>query len=333
MPVHLIWGDDTSSRDCAIEKLIKEIVDPSWSTINISRLDGSDIAQVNQGLEEARTPPFGSGGRVVLINKSPFCNGCSNELGKKFEDIIEIIPKETHIILSNKVKPDGRLKNTKLLQKLIKSKKVSEGVFLLPAIWDIEGQKQLVFKIAKELQISIQKEAIILIVEAIGTDSARLRMELEKLSLLEASKCKVNHSNSEITLKTVKELIGGITTNSLQIGDSLLKNDYGETLFRINALLDSGEPALRILAALTTQIRGWLWVSLLDKNKQNDVGLIAKAAGIANPKRIYVIRKQIQGKSPSMFIELLKRILEIEVSLKKGVKPSNAFQDGLLTKF
>jgi DNA polymerase-3 subunit delta len=49
-------------------------------------------------------------------------------------------------------------------------------------------------------------------------------------------------------------------------------------------LLAANEPALRIVAALSTQIRGWLWVSLLEQNGEQE------AAGIANPKRIYGIR-------------------------------------------
>ena len=188
MPIHLIWGDDSSSRNRDIEKIIKEIVHPSWKTTNISRFDGDQINQINQALQEVRTPPFGEGSRAVVINKSPFCNGCSSEIGKKFENIIDLIPKATYLILSNSLKPDGRLKTTKLLQKLIKSKKVTEKSFLLPAIWDLEGQKQLVIRTAKELNLSVQEEAVIGLVEAIGTDSSRLISELEKLSLLEESK-------------------------------------------------------------------------------------------------------------------------------------------------
>ena len=59
---------------------------------------------------------------------------------------------------------------------------------------------------------------------------------------------------------------------------------------------------------------------------------IAKAAGIGNPKRIYVMRKQLQGRPPEQFLDLLGRLLEVEAALKKGVLPRNAFIDGLLKK-
>ncbi|MFL0732735.1 MAG: DNA polymerase III subunit delta, partial [Prochlorococcus sp.] len=90
-------------------------------------------------------------------------------------------------------------------------------------------------------------------------------------------------------------------------------------------------PALRIVATLTGQIRGWLWVSLLEQQGERDVNVIAKAAGIGNPKRIYVMRKQLQGRPPQRFLKLLSRLLEVEAALKRGALPGDAFRDGLIS--
>ena len=147
-------------------------------------------------------------------------------------------------------------------------------------------------------------------------------------------KAKSKHNLSKaisISKESVHELIQDISSNSLEICNCMLNEQWGRVFTKIDALLNKGEPALRIIATLTTQIRGWLWVSLLEKDMPKDVNMIAKQAGIANPKRIYVIRKQIKGKSPKFFIELLGKVLETETLLKKGVSPKNAFRDGLLT--
>ena len=80
MPIHMIWGDDAAARDRAIDALIGKVVDPGWSSLNLSRLDGADAGQSLQALEEARTPPFASGDRLVLLQRSPFCNGCPTKL-------------------------------------------------------------------------------------------------------------------------------------------------------------------------------------------------------------------------------------------------------------
>jgi DNA polymerase-3 subunit delta len=128
----------------------------------------------------------------------------------------------------------------------------------------------------------------------------------------------------------VAALVRGQATSSLAVGEALLAGQAAEAIARLDSLLVAGEPALRIVASLTSQIRGWLWVSLLDASGERDVAVIAKAAGIGNPKRIYVLRKQLQGRKPGQLLRLLGRLLEVEAALKRGVEPADAFRDGFL---
>ena len=334
MPIHLIWGDDAAAQEHAIESLISEVIDPAWSSINLSRLDGADSGQATQALEEARTPPFGGGDRIVLLQRSPFCNACPNELADRFENALELIPATSHLVLCNPNKPDGRLRTTKALQKLVKLKQAHEKSFALPAIWDGAGQRELVERTSRDLGLQLEPEATTALVEAIGNDSTRLKSELQKLAL-HAETYKEGRTTGEastlICAENVAALIEGMATNALQVGDSLLAGQAGEAIARLDALLDAGEPALRIVATLTGQIRGWLWVSLLEQQGERDVSVIAKAAGIGNPKRIYVMRKQLQGRPPQRFLNLLSRLLEVETALKRGAIPSDAFRDGLLS--
>jgi len=320
MPIHLIWGDDAAARDRAIDGLISRVVDPSWSSLNLSRLDGADSAQAIQALDEARTPPLAAGERLVLLQRSPLCNACPTELADRFESALDLIPETSHLVLVNPAKPDGRLRTTKALQKRIKQGLDHEQRFPLPAAWDGRGQRQLVETTADALGLTLDADAVDALVEAIGTDSARLESELRKLSL----------RTTTINGDLVRQLVGGRSTNALAVGDALLEGNPGEAIARWDALIDAGEPALRIIATLTGQIRGWLWVSLLEQQGERDVGVIAKAAGIGNPKRIYVMRKQLQGRPAKRFLSLLGRLLEVEARLKRGALPGDAFRDGLL---
>ena len=335
MPIHLFWGENCGASEEAIEKLIAKVIDPAWSTINLSRLDGADTNQAFQALDEIRTPPFGGGSRVILLKRSPFLNNCPNNLVKRFEETILVIPQMNYLILNNTNKPDGRLKTTKAIYKLIKKSEAKEHSFKLPQVWDTEGQKKFVLDSASDLNIYLEDDAVLDLVEAIGNDSSRLYSELKKLSLLAESQNKVEDIKNKkiiITSSIVKSLIGSITTNSLEVSNCLLEENIGEAIIKVNALLESGEPALRILATLTNQIRGWLWVKLLEKDEQKDVGFIAKNAGISNPKRIFIMRKQIKGKSTKMFLDLLSKLLDIEAALKRGKNPIDAFKESLLAK-
>ncbi len=334
MPIHLIWGNDIAGRERYINALIKKEIDPAWSSFNLTRIDGSESNNAIKALEESRSEPLGSGSRITLLNNSPFCNGCNAQVATLFEEALDLIPFKSHLILNNQNKPDGRLKTTKSLQKLINAKGAIEKHFLLPAIWDNIGQKKLINQIATELEIEIESEAIDALIEAIGSDSVRLYSEIKKLSLhAEADQSKEKQINNLYIIKaeSVKKLIEGISTNALQIGDSLLNKNFGEAISRLDALLDNGEPSLRIMATLIGQVRGWLWVSLLEQEGERDVNVIAKAAGIGNPKRIYVMRKQLKGQSPGIFLQLLSQLLEVEAEIKRGLGAKEAFRDGFLS--
>jgi DNA polymerase-3 subunit delta len=259
---------------------------------------------------------------VVVVQRSPFCNQCPAELAEQLEASLALIPDNCHLLLVNSGKPDARLRTTKALQKLVKAGEAKEQSFQLPAVWDGAGQVELVQRTARELGLQLEPAAAEALSEAIGSDSARLASELEKLALYVG--------DGSITAAAVAALVGSHATNALQVGDALLAGKPAEAVALVDALLEANEPALRIVATLCGQIRGWLWVSLLDQQGESDVNAIAKAAGIGNPKRIYVMRKQIRGRQPSRFLALLRQLLEVEAALKRGSDPGDAFRDGFL---
>ncbi|MEI6359873.1 MAG: DNA polymerase III subunit delta, partial [Synechococcus sp. ELA619] len=279
MPIHLFWGDDEAARNRAVDALIQQVCDPSWQSINLTRLDGNDQGQATQALAEARTPPLGAGDRLVVLQRSPFCNQCPADLASQLEGALGQIPVHCHLVLVNAAKPDARLRTTKALKGV-----AEERSFNLPAVWDGAGQVELVSRTAREMGLAVEPAAAEALAEAIGSDSARLASELEKLSLY-AGSGKAGGPGTPITAAAVAALIGSHATSSLQVGDALLAGQSAEAIALVEQLLEVNEPALRIVAALTSQIRGWLWVSLLDAQGEQDVAVIAKAAGIGNPKR------------------------------------------------
>jgi DNA polymerase III subunit delta len=329
MPIHLFWGDDEAARNRAVDALVQEQLDPSWASLNLSRLDGSDSGQAARALEEARTPPFGAGARVVVLQRSPFCSQCPAELAEGLEAALAQVADRCHLLLVSPGKPDARLRTTKALQKLVKAGQASEQSFALPAIWDGAGQIDLVSRTAHDLGLKLEPGAAEALADAVGSDSARLASELEKLSLF-SSPSAPGAPSAAISLAAVEALVGGQATSALAMGDALLAGKPADAIALVDALLAANEPALRIVATLTSQIRGWLWVALLDQKGETDVATIAKAAGLGNPKRIYVMRKQIRGKRPALFLSLLGQLLEVEAALKRGREGGDAFRDGFL---
>ena len=74
MPIQLIWGDDYEACNREIEEIIANVIDPVWKSFNFSQIDGNDQKQSFRALEEVQSSPFGNGGRVVIVRRSPFCN-------------------------------------------------------------------------------------------------------------------------------------------------------------------------------------------------------------------------------------------------------------------
>jgi DNA polymerase-3 subunit delta len=313
MPIHLYWGDDEAARGRAVEHLVERALDPAWAAMNLSRLDGQDGEQARRALEEARTPPLGAGERVVVVQRSPFCAACPPALAEALEACLPAIAEHTHLVLVSEGKPDARLRTTKALRAV-----AEERSFPLPASWDGAGQLELVRSVAKELGLTLEDQAAEALAQAIGSDSARLASELEKLRI---------YGGERITVAAVQALVGGRSSTALAVGEALLASRPAEAIALVDALLAAGEPALRILASLCSQIRGWLWVALLEAQGERDVATIAKAAGIGNPKRVYVLRKQVRGCGGDHLLALLRQLLEVEAALKRGADPAETFRE------
>ncbi|NBQ38151.1 MAG: DNA polymerase III subunit delta, partial [Synechococcus sp.] len=244
MPIHLYWGDDATARERAVQELIDQIIEPAWVSLNLSRLDGSSADQAAQALNEARTAPFGGGGRVVLLQRSPFCERCPAELAEQLESALPLIPEQSHLVLVSAGKPDARLRTTKALRKVAEEKK-----FPLPAIWDGAGLSELVQRSAAAAQLQLEPAAAELLADTIGNDSSRLAGELEKLALYCGEKA--------VDVAAVKALAGPAQHNALAVGEALLAGDVGGALTQIDGLMAANEPPLRLVASLVSQLRGW----------------------------------------------------------------------------
>ncbi len=330
MPIQIIWGNDLIACNKFIQEIIDQKVSKTWREINVSFLDGNEDNQINQAFDEILTPPLGDGSRVVVLKNNPIFTNKNEEIIMKFKKIYQNIPSNTFFILQNTKKPDTRLKSTKFIQNLIKKNLAIETSFSLPDIWDYEGQKRYLEKIANSMNINLGIGAAELILDSIENESFNLMSELAKAKLyLSASN---NYENKELILKSedVKKIFNDHQSNIFKVIDYLLQGNINESLIEIHYLLKKGEPSLRLNAGLISQIRMHTIVKLVDKSGEQDLGKICKIANISNPKRIFFIRKKVKNTSSDFLIKLMSNLLDIESSLKKGNNPINVFTENLV---
>ena len=330
MPIQIIWGNDLKAQNTFIQEFIDKKVSKIWKEINFTNLNGDNDEQINKAFEEVLTPPLGDGSRVVILKNNPMFSTKNESLRIKFEKIYRNIPNNSYLVLQNSKKPDSRLKCTKFIQKLIKENLASEKSFLLPEIWDYEGQKRYLENAANKMNIKLDNHAAELIIDAVGNDSYKLLNELAKAKIyLTALK---NDSEEQLFLKSVdvKKIFNDNHSNIFKIIDLLLKKNIQKSLIEINFLLQKGEPPLRLNSGLISQIRIHTIVKISTVSGEENIKSICDLANISNPKRIFFIKNKIKNTSQEYLINLMRSLLKIQSLLKKGNNPINVFIENLI---
>lgn len=308
MPVYLYWGEDEYRLTQAVQALRDRLVDPNWAGFNYDKIAPELPDATIQALNQAMTPSFGAGERLVWLAEATLLQRCSEALSVELERTLPVLPSTSHLLLTTQTKPDGRSKVIKLLQKFAQVREFSSI-----APWKTEQLVQAVRQAAQRVGVGLTPEAIELLAEAVGNDTRRLWSELEKLRLFAGtSKGKLQDA------QTVTSLVTVTTQSSLQLADAIRRGDSQQTLALIADLTDQNEPALRIVATLVKQFRTWLWVRLMGESGERDERVIAQAAQVSNPKRIYFLQQEVQRLSAKQLQQALPLLLDLEVSLKRG---------------
>lgn len=311
MPIYLYWGEDDFAMQKAVANLRDRVLDPLWTSFNYTSLPPEQPEAVIQGLNQAMTPPFGAGSRLVWLVNTNVTQQCSEDLLIELKRTLPVIPETTVLLFTCGNKPDGRLKSTQLLQKCAEIREFS----LIPP-WKTEQLVQQVQKTAQELEVKLTPRSTHFIAESVNNNTRQLHSELEKLRLYAGG------SNKPLDVDAIAGLVRANTQNSLQLAAAIKNGDIAKALSLVADLISHNEPALRIVATLIGQFRTWIWVKLMVDTGQRDERAIAQAAEVGNPKRIYFLRKEVESLSLEQLLSTLPLLLELEFNLKQGAEIS-----------
>lgn len=315
MPVYVYWGEDDFALERAVGALREAVLDPSWESFNYQQYPAEGADSAIAALNEAMTPPFGMGSRLVWLVDTTICQNVSEALVNELERTLPVIPDNAVLLLTCRNKPDGRLKSTKLLQK--HAQEFREFSPIPP--WKTDLLIQKVKETAKEIGVQLTPPAVELLAELVGNNTRQLFSEIQKLKLYA--------EGQTVDVGAIEALVTANTQSSLQLAEAIaLFGDTPRALSLIAALLNRNEPALAIVATLVRQFRTWLWVKLMEEAQIRDDREIAQAAEVANPNRIYFLRQQVRSLSLSHLQASLPLLLTLEVSLKHGAPEESTLQ-------
>ncbi len=316
MPIYLYWGEDDFAIAQAVEKLRNKVLDPTWLQFNYHRLAGDRPEATIEGLNQAMTPVFGMGERLVWIKETNLCQQKPDaDTLAQLKRTLEVIPSTSHLLLTTTKKPDGRLGSTKLLKQYALVKDFSS----IPP-WKTDLIIAKIKETAREIDLALTAGAIATLAESVGNNTRLLWNELEKLKIYRGDNPQPLDEND------VTALVLCNTQNSLQLAAAIQAGQADKALELVTDLLHRNEPALKIVATLVGQFRTWTIVKLKIASGERDNKAIAQAAGINNPNRLYFIRQEIQGATTKQFLDALPLLLELEYNLKIGNEPLATIQ-------
>lgn len=315
MPVCILWGEDDFEIALRVKELIEQAVDPDCKDFNYSQYDATKA--IGEILSEILTFPAIAGGRLIYLKDSTICNACPVEVLQQLECILPKIPSTNVLLISSKTKPDSR---TKLGKLLIKHSSLEE--FSLTPAWDNEASISKVNKLANKLEIKISRPAIALLIESVSSSSSKLYSELEKLKTFTGGR--------QIEVGNVSLLVTNTNGSALKLASAILASDTTIALKLTDDLLNSNEPALKIVATLVTTFRTWLTVKVCTLAGWQNDGAIASLADIKNPKRLYFLRQEVANVPVERLRQALPLLLELELTLKEGADEKRSLQKQII---
>lgn len=318
MPIYLYWGEDEFALNEAVKELRERVLDSQWASFNYDKFTPDQSDAIVQALNQAMTPPFGTGGRFVWLVNTTICQQCSEQLLTELKRTLAAIPDCCTLLLTMANKPDARLKSTKLLQEHAEIREFS----LIPP-WKTEQLVERVQQVAQEKELIINRDAAELLAQSVGNDTRLLYNEIEKLKLYIDSPI---NSKKPIDKLAIAALVTSNSQSSLDLVEQISKGNTSKALGLVSDLINRNEPALKIVATLIGQFRTWLWVKLMVETGEKDDSAIASAAEVGNPKRIYFLKQQVRDLRSNQLISTLQILLELEVSLKRGADALSTLQ-------
>jgi DNA polymerase-3 subunit delta len=306
MPAYFFWGDNEFELQAAILALQGRVLEDAWASFNQDVIPPTVVNGAIAALNQAMTPPFGAGQRLVWLQDTTLGQRCPEEVLTEFERTLPMLPATTVLLLSSAHKPDGRSKFYKLFKQY---GEIKEFATIPP--WKTDLLRHQVETVAETRAIRLTSPAVDLLVEAVGNDTRQLHLELEKLAVYW-------DRPDPIPPQVVTELVTVSTQSSLKLAAAIKQGDIPQALHLVEELLHRNEPALRIVATLVSQFRLWLWVQVMTAAGIRNEAEIAAAAELANPKRLYFLRQELRGVSLNQLQRTLPLLLELEADLKLG---------------
>ena len=272
--VFAVIGSDEGETKRRAKELASELTPEQGGDFGVDTIDGmadnaeQAVLRIRQAKEAIQTLPFFGREKLVWLKNVNFLaetvTSRSAAVQEALEDLKEFLsrglPEGVRFLLSAS-EVDKRRSFYKSLGKFARVEQFDRIDPTRPG-WEEEVQA-IVHRLAAELNLRFEPEALEIFVRLAGADGRQLRNELEKIDLYLGEK-------RMITVEVVRALVAKSTSGVIwELGTCISKRQLGESLTLLDQLIFQGETPIGILyAAIIPTVRNLLVTKdLLERHK------------------------------------------------------------------
>ncbi len=305
MAVYFFYGDEDFNIELELKKLSSKL-NPDFSSMNYQVLDNPDYSILINAL---RTPPMMFGQMLLVINAENYFLSNKNFFDdSELTDIDDALinnPDTLDVVFVVKLSRDENKKidSRRKLYKIL-SKFNSKEFPTFKTYKTVEITNWLKNN-AKSKNITLNQDAINLLIEQIGNNLREFDGELEKLKL-------IAYPSKIITKQMVQDIC--ISNQDLfNLTELIMKGKRDYALLEFKKLLDKKHP-LELLSAIQTMLRKWIVLKI----SQNQPPIeLAKKLGMHE----FVVKQTLEKLKNSKISDLVKlkdNLFNVEYKIKSA---------------
>lgn len=259
-PLYFIHGKERYLVDRAVEILRARVLDPRTRDFNYELFYGKE-AGASRIAQAARTLPMMAKRRLILVRDADEMKG--DELGGLIAYVSDPAPESCLVFVAEKA--DQRLKFFAAFKKhgvLIKLDPLYERQ--LPDF--VRGE-------ARARGVTLQPDAVTMIVDEIGAELGQLADAVERLAIYAGERKQITAEDVDKVVATTRQ------RNVFELANAVGSGDRARALAVLSSMLGARESGVRIVAMLARHLRQlWITSELLERTR--DKFEIAGALGI-----------------------------------------------------
>lgn len=295
---YLFEGPEENLKAAALAELRKALLPEGMEELNESLMDNPASDAIIAACE---TLPFLADKRLVVIREHPALMGRA-DADEKLVSYIARVPDSCVLVFLARGKADAR-------KKLYTAIKKHNGIVTFAPLTAQEVD-QWIIRTFQSLGKACSPQVASLLSFTVGTDTALLRTEIDKLAALAGDRDAITEND-----------VNAVATRSVectvfQMVDAVVAGQQGKAFALLRDMLTTGSDRLGILAMLLRQFRLMQHILIMRYEKQSDAAIKQKL-GVA-PFAAERMLRQVQGYSGSAIKQAVDICLTTEYKVKSG---------------